>query len=111
MWEKVTWVHPLKRKFVTRVGLTGQILRQEISGTQTREVIARGATQNEYAALVEEQSVSDFVDGLDFSAAPTFRHGYERFDVSLSGTKLIPAESTDGRDGSYTYDPANAALT
>lgn len=120
MWEKVIWTHPVKRRFVTRIGLTGRVLRQEISGTQTRAVVARGATQTEYASLVTEQAESAYVDGLDFSAEPTFRHGYERFSVNVSGSRLVPAENTgirgsvlgsDPEDGSYVYDPVDAALT
>ncbi len=120
MWEKVVWIHPVKKRFNTRTGLTGKILQQELTGSQTRAVVARGATHAEYAELVREHEGTPFVAEYDFGASPSFRHGYEAFDVNVSGKRLVPAAtgasggasstSESGVDGSYLYSPGSAAL-
>lgn len=118
MWDKVVWIHPAKRRFRVRTGLTGQTLQQELTGSQTQLILARGATHAEYAALVKNQALSEFIAERDFSADVTFRHGYESFNVNLTGTKLVPVdqqgtsnpELASEKDGSYEYSPASAIL-
>jgi len=115
MWDKVVWIQPVKKRFIVRTGLTGQLLKQELTGSQIRTVIARGVTQAEYAATIQEHEATDFVVDLDFSAEVTFRHGYESFNMSVSGRQLIPAGQGAIRtgipqDGSYIYTPASAIL-
>lgn len=117
MWDKVVWVHPVKRRFVVRTGLTGQTLTQELTGSQQRSVLAQGATHEEYAGLVQEHEGTEFVAEYDFSAEPTFRHGFNSFTVSVGGKRFVPAvrEGVGGGEndsaGSYTYTPASAILT
>lgn len=112
MWDKVVWVHPVKRRFVVRTGLTGQELIQELTGSQLRAVEARGTNQEEYANLVHEHEGTRFIAEYDFSANPTFRHGFESFSVSISGKRLVPAgQGGEENDGSYEYYPESAILT
>lgn len=117
MWDKVIWIHPVKRRFVIRTGLTGQTLKQELTGSQRRTVLAQGATHEEYAGLVQEHEATEFIAEYDFSAEPTFRHGFDSFTVNINGRRLVPAASSgvgggeDDSAGSYTYTPASAILT
>jgi len=115
MWDKVVWIQPVKKRFNVRTGLTGQLLKQELTGSQVRTVIVRGATQAEYAEIVKEHEETNFVVDFDFSAEVTFRHGYESFNVNVSGRQLIPAgqgaiRTGISQDGSYVYLPASAIL-
>lgn len=120
MWDKVVWIHPVKHRYKIRTGLTGQLLKQELTGSQMRTVRARGATQTEYAATVQEHEATNFVVDFDFSAEVTFRHGYESFNVNVSGRQLIPAgqgaiyrgqPGVTPPEGSYVYIPASAIIT
>lgn len=119
MYEKVVWTHPVQRRFVTRISLDGTPLKQELSGIQRKEVLLTGATHQEYAEAVNAHAESNFVEGFSVSASPIFRHGYESFNVSVSGSRRVPPKASGGlsvekadsaQDGSYSYLPGDAKI-
>jgi len=103
MWAKIVFTHPSIRRFRTVVSLSGNVLQQELTGTQTRTVSGMGCTMREYNTLVREAEDTEFVEGLQFSASEMVHPGIECLQVDGSGTRKLPVGETD--DGSYVYTP------
>jgi hypothetical protein len=110
-WEHWVWIKPVTRQFVTDLELgTGTLLVQEVAGVQERVESLHGANHAEYAEVVEAAGETEYIEGFSQSAEPVFGHGYECFRVEIHGTKKVKPGQASDRTGSYTYDPANAAV-
>jgi hypothetical protein len=101
MIYKLEWVHPSMKRRITRRGMNGETLQQEVTSQQSRETLVVCATLQEYIEHVREEEVSDYTNELQIQAAHTIHEGIASFTISSTGSReILPTESDDG---SYTY--------
>jgi hypothetical protein len=105
MWGRTDFIHPSRRRFKTKLGLTGTTLTQEISGIQTYQVAILGASMAEYASAVREMEGGKFREELSASGSEMINFGISCFKVEISGKRKLMAGVTD--DGSYLFTSAN----